>query len=228
MSENQNQPTSEDQEQVIPAQEPEDTEGSANREASDNNQGKQNQKKEKKTKSVQREIIEWIACFAIAVSLALIIRNFFFTLVLVDGHSMDPTLADGQRLVVSRFLYEPKDGDIIVFHPHNEQDKAYVKRVIATEGETVRIDYETDTVYVNGVPIEENYINDPDLVYNYGAPNAADEEITVPEDCVFVMGDNRNNSRDSRTEEVGFVTKDSIVGKAQFRLWPFNAIGGLY
>lgn len=220
MEENRNQTNSE--EEILPTAETE------NQTEQPNEPEESNEQEGKKKKSVQREIVEWIACFVIAISLALIIRNFFFTLVMVDGHSMDPTLADGQRLVVSRFMYEPQDGDIIVFHPNDDPDKAYVKRVIATEGETVRIDYDADIVYVNGVPLEEPYINDPDMIYNYAAPNATDGEAIVPQDCVFVMGDNRNNSKDSRTAEVGFVTKKSIVGKAQFRLWPLDSVGGLY
>lgn len=175
--------------------------------------------KEKKQKSMGREILEWVVSIGLAVVLALGIRTFLFTLVLVDGHSMDPTLNHHDRLVVTRLGYEPQDGDIIVFHPACEPQSAYVKRVIATEGETVRIDYATGTVYVNGVAQTEDYIKEP---MEYRGP---DGELTVPENCVFVMGDNRNNSKDSRSSEVGFVTEDSIVGKAQVRLWPIRSFG---
>ena len=178
-----------------------------------------NESKEKKGKSMGREILEWVISIGLAVVLALGIRTFIFTLVLVDGHSMDPTLNHHDRLVVTRLGYEPKDGDIIVFHPACEPQSAYVKRVIATEGETVCIDYNTNTVYVNGVALAEDYIKEP---MEYRGP---DGEVTVPENCVFVMGDNRNNSKDSRASEVGFVTEESIVGKAQVRLWPLSSIG---
>ena len=176
---------------------------------------------EEKKKSAGREALEWVISILLAVVLALGIRTFLFTLVLVDGHSMDPTLNHHDRLVVTRLGYEPKDGDIIVFHPACEPKNAYVKRVIATEGETVRIDYDTSTVYVNGVPLTEDYIKEP---MEYRGP---DGELTVPENCVFVMGDNRNNSKDSRASEVGFVTEESIVGKAQIRLWPIHSIGSV-
>lgn len=174
---------------------------------------------EKEEKSTLREALEWVLCIGVAVALALLIRNFVFTFVRVDGNSMLPNLHHQDHLIVSRMAYEPERGDIVVFHPRFMPKTAYVKRVIAVEGETVFIDYETSTVYVNGEPLEEDYI---DQIMEYRGP---DGEVTVPEDCVFVLGDNRNNSRDSRFADVGFVTEESILGKATFRVWPLNAFG---
>lgn len=207
----------------------------------------------RKGKSMKRELFEWIVAFVVAVVLAAIIRTFFFTLVAVSGPSMDNTLHSGERLIVSRFNYTPEQGDIIVFTPDLYPETPFIKRVIATEGQTVDID-SRGVVYVDGKVLDEDYIkNTTDL-----AMRDVDFPVTVPEDCVFVMGDNRQGSHDGRNLDVSSVKEnpgeddqyytfyrqddgsklteplyyacvheDDIMGKAVFRFWPFDRFGGL-
>ena len=180
--------------------------------------------------NIKKEIFEWAEAIIFAVVIAFIIKTFFFTLVLVDGPSMENTLHSGDRLFVNRFMYEPKDGDIIVFTPENFPDKPFIKRVIATEGETVDINYDTGEVYVNGNLLQEDYIKVP-------TTRAGDVQfpVTVPEGYFFAMGDNRGNSHDCRDTNVGdednqmgMVSNKRVMGKAMFRLWPFSQFGSLY
>lgn len=172
--------------------------------------------KEKKEKS---EIREWLESAAIAVVLALIIKFFLFEFVLVDGASMFPTLHDGDRLIVNKLEYRLKDPqfkDIIILE-YNTKDVhvEFVKRIIGMPGDTVAI--QDSVVYVNGRPIEEEYIN-KEMYPDY-------REVTVPKGAYFVLGDNRNNSKDSRYEDVGFVKEDEIVGKVVYRVYPFDDFG---
>lgn len=203
----------------------------------------------------KKETGEWISAILIAVVLAFFIRTYIFTLVQVSGPSMEETLHTGDRLVVTRLGYTPKQGDIVVFKPDQHPNEPYIKRVIATEGQTVDINFEKGIVYVDGEEIEEDYIKNP-------TQRQSDVQfpITVPEGCVFVMGDNRMESHDGRSLDVssiktkdvtdndylyscldektgkivekpiyyGCVDNDDIMGKAQFRLWPFDKFGSLY
>ncbi|MBQ2898098.1 MAG: signal peptidase I [Clostridia bacterium] len=168
-------------------------------------------------KTVKREILEWVVSILVAVVLALVIRQFVFTVVRVDGESMVPTLHHNDRLIVWRLGYTPQNGDIIVLHQAGHQP--YIKRIIANEGQTVDIDFETSTVYVDGVALKEDYI--ADLTKVRGNVNFP---VTVGEDEVFVLGDNRNNSRDSRFSDVACVDYDDILGKAVLRFLPFSDI----
>ena len=171
-----------------------------------------------KTKSIQREILEWVLAIVIAVILALIIRETLFTVVKVDGASMQNTLQHNDRLIVWRLGYEPKAGDIIVLQ--QEGKAPYIKRVIATEGQEVNIDFVTHEVSVDGVVLDEPYIKEP-------TSRRGDVKfpVVVPDDCVFVMGDNRNNSMDSRVSSVGMVENDDVMGKAVLRIFPFQEFG---
>lgn len=175
-----------------------------------------------KGKSAKREMLEWVEAIIIAVIIAFVIRTFIMTVVKVDGQSMENTLHDSERLIVWRLGYEPKNDDIIIFEPKCAPGSYYVKRIIATEGQTVTIDYDTNSVYVDGEKLDEPYIKEEMELYPY---SASSDEYTVPEDCVFVMGDNRNHSSDSRNPDVGFVTEESILGKAVLRFWPLNTLG---
>ena len=173
---------------------------------------------EKPKKSMQRELLEWVQAIVIAVVLALLVRNFIFTVVRVDGQSMEPTLQHNDRMIVWRLGYDAENGDIVIFNPPGYPKNTYwVKRVIATEGQTVKIDYKTNSVYVDGEKIDEPYLGEEmeERMYNFS-------EVVVPEGCVFVLGDNRNHSSDGRM--IGPVSEDCIVGEAVLRFWPFNNI----
>lgn len=179
---------------------------------------------EKKQKSALREMLDWIICILIAILVATILKNHILFVAAVDGSSMENTLHDKERLITWKLFYEPKQGDVIIFQPkksiNDGIDYYYVKRVIATEGQSVEIDYENDVVYVDGEALDEPYIRDKDMLVR-----GTETQWTVPEGCVFVLGDNRNNSTDSRIyDAVGFVDKDTISGKAVLRFWPLNKL----
>lgn len=183
------------------------------------------EKNSKKPVNIGREILEWVTSIALALVIALVLRNYVVTLVKVDGASMDETLAHNERLVVIRLGYEPKVGDIVIFDPENGSSNPYIKRVIATEGQSVRLVKTADgaDVYVDDELIDEPYayVSDPPR-YTIG-----EGEYTVPKDHVFVMGDNRCNSHDSRMEDVGAVSEKQIMGKAALRIWPLSEMGTL-
>ena len=182
----------------------------------------------KEKKSLGKEIFEWVQAIVVALVIAMFLRTYIFTLVDVSGSSMVPTLHDRDKLFVWRAGYEPEVGDIVIFRPAGREDTPYVKRVIATEGQSVDIKYNEyegcADVYVDGKKLEEDYINEK---ISYSRMGDGIYPCVVPDDCMFVLGDNRNNSSDSRLSSVGMVTKESVIGKALVRLWPFNAIGGL-
>lgn len=174
-------------------------------------------------KMIYKEIFEWIQAGVVAVVIAMFLRTFVVTMVQVDGASMEPTFHHAQRLAVTRFNNEYKQGDVIIFRPVREPERPYIKRVIATEGQTVSFDFDKGTVLVDGVEIYEPYIKETIESYRFGSfnPYTKTSEV-VPEDHLFVMGDNRNNSSDSRAADVGMVHKDAVIGKAVLRWWPLN------
>lgn len=148
---------------------------------------------------------------------------FAIRLVGVDGDSMYPTLHNGDRLtLLSNFLYEPEVGDIVVLRAEAYTRGPLVKRVIAMDGQTVDIDFDTGEVRVDGVLLDEPYINTPTTRYE-----GMEFPVTVPEDSVFVMGDNRNGSTDSRNPQIGCVDKRYVLGKVLQVVYPFSRIGGV-
>ena len=177
-------------------------------------------------KKVAREIYDWAEIFVVTMTTILLIFTFFIRIAFVDGPSMNNTLHDKETLAVSNFLYTPKQNDIVVFEsPDSGIMGGIVKRVIATEGQTVDIDFENWTVTVDGVTLDETYVN-----FEEGLPmRQYDVEfpVTVPEGCVFVMGDNRNHSNDSRGSEIGFVDTRFIFGHVLFRITPLSKFGGV-
>ena len=124
---------------------------------------------------------------------------------------------------VTNLLYQPADGDIIVISHGQEYPKPIIKRVIATEGQTVKIDYDNNRVIVDGVVIDEPYLHE-EMIYNQ-IDNDQEIPEVIPEGKVFVMGDNRNHSLDSRSQKVGIIDKTDIIGKAQLVWWPFSRFG---
>ena len=164
------------------------------------------------------ELVEMLGIVSVTIML---LFAFVFRLNIVDGHSMDMTLAHGEYLGVSDLFYEPEAGDIVIVHKINADPyvNPIVKRVIATEGQTVDIDFHTWTLRVDGEIIDEpyRYLSDgPTLTSDWTFP------VTVGENEIFVMGDNRNNSADSRTGEIGMIDKRCVVGKAYVRIFPMQ------
>ena len=142
----------------------------------------------------------------------------------VSGSSMETTLSDGDNLLVDKITYrfsDPKRFDIIVFPFQYDTDTYYIKRIIGMPGETVQIDYDGN-IYINGSLMEESYGRE--VIQN---PGRAAEPITLGEDEYFVMGDNRNNSSDSRDPSVGNIHRKDIIGRAWVRIWPFSKFGVL-
>ena len=177
---------------------------------------------EKKKMSVGREILSWVIYLLIVVALTYFILHFVGQRTMVDGNSMYPTLEDGDNLIVEKLSYrfgEPQRFDIIVF-PYDDHTY-YIKRIIGLPGEPVQID-EEGNIYIDGEILEEDY--GAEVISN---PGRAAQPVQLGEDEYFVMGDNRNNSKDSRTEEVGNIHRDDIVGRAWVRIWPLDQIGFL-
>lgn len=162
---------------------------------------------------------EWLQAIISAVVIVVLLLTFVFRLVDVDGLSMFETLHDHDKVFVTSLLYEPKDGDIVVISHGQEYKDPIIKRVIATEGQTIKIDYDKGQVIVDGVVLNEPYIHE---IMEYKAVFDNPVPDVVPEDMVFVMGDNRNNSLDSRSQRVGLIHKDDIIGKAQAVVFPFS------
>lgn len=167
------------------------------------------------------EAFDWVEIFVFSAAFVIILFSFVLRMTIVQGASMEDTLIENEFVAVSDIYFTPKLGDIVVIHDksntvHNEP---LVKRVIATEGQTVDIDFSTWTVKVDGVVIDEPYIK---LADNRKLTSDWEYPYVVPENHIFVMGDNRNNSADSRSTEVGPVDIRCIVGKAVFRVFPLN------
>ena len=175
-----------------------------------------------KKRGWKRELLDWVEAIVFAVAITFLLKNFVFTLVKVDGQSMEPTLQNENRLYVNRFFYTPEKGDIIIFTPHSDPNRPYVKRVIATEGD----------VYVNDEIIDEKYIAErTEHIGSYirelmlYGEYSRENPIVIEKDKIFVMGDNRNASKDSR--ELGQVPVDEVMGHALFRFWPLDEFGKL-
>ena len=169
----------------------------------------------------RRELYDWIESLMVALIFCVILFSFILRLINVSGPSMNPTLYEGNKMLVSDLFYKPKAGDIVIFRNVNEnqEEKALVKRVVATEGQEVNIDFEHGLVYVDGEPLDEDYVAEPiHSKLDFIGPK------TVPEGCVFVLGDNRNSSRDSRARSIGMVDERLIVGKVYAVVYPIDAI----
>ena len=169
------------------------------------------------------EALDWIQSIVASLIFCILLFTFAVRTVGVVGSSMVPTLTEGDRLIISKLFYEPKYGDIVVLRKQEFKDDPIIKRVIATEGQTVDIDFDAGIVYVDGTALDEPYVNE--LVHK---EEDFTEPVTVPEGCVFVMGDNRNASTDSRCAQISCVDTRLIMGKAYCRLIPLNRFGGVY
>ncbi|MBE5873280.1 MAG: signal peptidase I [Lachnospiraceae bacterium] len=177
-----------------------------------------------------KKVMKEIASTGLYLLIVLLITWFIITFVgvrtVVDGDSMLPTLNDKDNLIVDKLTYRFKDPqrfDIIVFPFQYQEDTYYIKRIIGLPGETVQID-ENGKIYINGEVLSESYgreIIKPEYI------GVAWEPVVLGEDEYFVMGDNRNNSSDSRSPIVGNIHRDDIIGRAWVRIWPFSNFGVL-
>ena len=183
--------------------------------------------KEKQPFNFGREVLEWVESLVFALLIVQLVLIFVFRVVMVDGTSMTNTLQDGDRLIMTHVAYEPERDDVIVLDS-KVADKILIKRVIGIEGDKVVVDYNKNHVYVNDEEISNDHIKEimrDNVIYFDEAYRVADGvyEYNVPDDTVFVMGDNRNDSKDSRS--IGFVDESEIMGKAVLRIYPFKSLG---
>lgn len=174
--------------------------------------------------NLKKELWEWAKAIFFAAVIVFIVFHFIIQVVTVKGSSMEPTLENQDRLVISNLFYTPETGDIVVLSDKTGLDEALIKRVIALPGQTVDIN-ENGEVLVDGKVLSEPYI--AELIDEDHRGNM-DYPLTVPEGTVFVMGDNRNHSTDSRFLEVGFVEEGEILGRVIFRLLPLDKIGTVH
>lgn len=185
-------------------------------------QGRSRRKKEEQDQpfSLKKEIISWLQIIVAAVVIALVLNNFVIANSRVPTGSMENTIMSRSRVIGSRLAYlkdDPQRGDIVIFHYPDDESIYYVKRVIGLPGETVMI--EDGKVYINGsdTPLDEPYLAEP-MEGSFGP-------YTVPEGCYFMLGDNRNNSRDARFWENKYVKKDKIIAKVLFCYYPISRFG---
>ena len=181
--------------------------------------------RESKTeKNKSRELYEWVQAMVFSVLAVVLAFTFGVRLIGVDGHSMVPTLQDGDRLMVLNAAlcggYEP--GDIVVLRKESFLPTPIVKRVIAVEGQVVDIDFGSGTVFVDGKPLREDYTSERTFT-----AEGTEFPLTVPEGSIFVLGDNRNNSTDSRDIQLGPIDTGYILGKAVLALWPMERFGAV-
>ena len=174
-----------------------------------------------------KELYTVLHDFVYILAAVTIVFVFLIRIVAVSGPSMTPTLLDGERVALSSnvFCGEYKPGDVVVATvPTFDDSHPIVKRVIAVEGQTVDIDFTSGAVTVDGTVLQEDYINDLTLT---DFPSGMTYPLTVLEDCVFLLGDNRNHSTDSRHASIGCVDTDYILGKVILRILPLGRIGGI-
>lgn len=183
-------------------------------------------------RTAMHEIFEWVDCIVAAVVVVVILFTFIFRIVGIIGPSMKDTLHQDDKIIISNFLYTPQRGDIVVISRNyvneanegaNQSQEPIIKRVIATENQVVDIDFDAGIVYVDGVALDEPYTRTlTNNKYDINFP------IRVSEGHIFVLGDNRAESLDSRSSQIGLVDVRYVLGKALFRVYPFDQIGSLY
>lgn len=172
-----------------------------------------------KNSKIIKEVFEWVRDIAIAIVIALLITRFVITHTVIPTGSMIPTIQINDHLIINRIPYyftDPKPGEIVVFR----QDKELIKRVIAVPGDI--IDIQDGNVYINNELLNEPYLNEQNSTYEFWVDNV-EFPLTLEKDMYFVMGDNRNNSEDSRF--FGPINRSQIYAKSGFRIWPLNRLG---
>ena len=180
--------------------------------------------REENRKRIGKEILSYVLWMAAVVLICLLFIRYVAVRSVVEGNSMNPTLNDGDNLIVEKvsyYFHQPERFDVIVFKVKHEPNTFFVKRIIGLPGETVQII--DGYVYINGTKLEEDVYGNDVIRNAYTAANP----VTLKEDEFFVMGDNRNNSNDSRSVTVGPVNREQFLGHACFRFWPLNGMKGL-
>ena len=167
-------------------------------------------------------LLEWLDAIVLALLVIVLLFTFGVRLCRVDGNSMNPGLVNGERVMISAWPYQANYGDVVVVDSYTPYGKPLVKRVIGKEGDEIDIDFGEGVVYRNGEALDEPYTAEPTYLKEEN-----DFPMTVPEGNLFVMGDNRNHSSDSRSSMIGFIDERDVLGKALFRLFPFSKIGVL-
>ncbi len=177
---------------------------------------------EKRQREKNTMMLDWFEAILMAVVVMFLVLVFAVRMVNVNGVSMEPTLQDGNQLIVLSAAYQPQRGDIVVVSGDNTVGLPIVKRVIGLGGDEVDIDFESGEVRVNGEILEEDYISAATtLAYDVQFP------LIVPDGYLFLLGDNRPQSKDSRDSEIGFVDERDLLGKVIWRLFPINEFGGV-
>ena len=177
-------------------------------------------------RNARKEVFSWVRMFVTVIVVVFVLTHFIIINAKVPSGSMENTIMTHDRLIGFRFAYwfdEPQRGDIILFEYPVDEKQTYIKRVIGLPGETVQI-MDDGSIYINGEKLEENYgmeVIKPETI------GRAAEPIELGDDEYFVMGDNRNNSSDSRTDMVGNIKRENIIGKAWLRIWPVSDFGVL-
>ncbi len=172
--------------------------------------------------SLLHELYDWVEAGMMAVVAVVLLFTFVVRMAGVDGNSMNPTLEQNDRLFISRLNYTPQNGDIVVATKPNSRGEPLIKRVIAVGGQTVSIDFNLGIVYVDGQALDEPYVGTPT---NVSYDTDFSQPVLVPYGHVFLMGDNRNYSWDSRASQVGMVDQRYILGKVVYRLLPYHNMG---
>jgi signal peptidase I len=199
-------------------------------EIKENREISENVSEAKKKTTTLDEFLDWVESFVFAIFIVMLVFIFLFRTVVVDGKSMNPTLYDAERLILTHFNYTPERGDIIVANSPS-LNKTIIKRCIGVAGDTVVIDYADNSVTVNGEKLDESYLGEAMTIReNFDKTYMISDtafEYHVPDGCIFALGDNRNDSRDSRDAGVGFISCDDVLGKAVLRFYPFDTFGKL-
>lgn len=175
-----------------------------------------------KKRRLVRTIVEWAESLIFSSVVLILVFVFAFRAVTVSGTSMEPTLQGGDKIIVRSIGYTPQRGDVVVIDGYTNYGEPLVKRIIAMGGDEVDIDFASSQVWVNGELLDEPYLGSV-----MGTAGDVSFPLTVPQGKVFVLGDNRRVSLDSRFNDVGFIDNRDILGKVSFRIFPFDAIGGI-
>ncbi len=182
-------------------------------------------KPEEENGSFKQDLYYWAQALIVVLVSLILACTLVGRVIRVVGSSMVPTLHENDLLLLQSVGYTPQRGDVVVLRKETLMSYPIVKRVIATGGEHVVIDYTTGTVLVDGVALDEPYINE--IMVDTGSPSMTVLDVTVPEGSVYVLGDNRNHSSDSRHKDLGTVDERYILGKALFRIFPLSAFGAV-